>query len=122
MKQFTCVTCRNRCRITISFENGEYAFFGNKCENGALFAKNELNAPVRSLAIMVRTIFPDTPVLSVRTSCEVPQRKIKKIVQVLSKVLITERKKTGDIIAKNISRTGCDIIATSDMRYGVAAR
>jgi len=115
MKQISCITCQKCCRITIDIENGEQTFSGNKCENGTIFAKTGQNAPARSLKIMVRTVFPDIPVLSVRTSGEIPKNKIKKIVKVLSKVLITERMKIGDIVVQNISRTGCDIIATSDM-------
>jgi len=117
MKQITCIACQKCCRITIEIENGKLTFSGNECEKGTLFAKAEQNAPARSLKIMVRTIFPDTPILSVRTSGEVPEKKIKKIVQALSKVLITKRMRIGDIVVQNISKTGCDIVVTSDMHY-----
>ena len=117
MKQITCITCPIGCHIEINIKDGEYLFSGNKCLEGALFAKAELTAPVRSLTTMVRTVFPDMPVLSVRTNGEVPKEKITKIVRKLSKVLITKRLKIGDVIVKNIYRTGCDIIATSDMNF-----
>ena len=116
MKQLTCIVCKKCCRITIEIENGVYSFYGNKCEKGTLFMISEQNAPSQSLATTIKTIFPDKPVLFVRTSGNIPKNKIKKIIQILSKVVITERKKTGDIVVQNISRTGCDIIATSDMR------
>jgi len=119
MKQITCITCPVSCRITIEVENGEYLFSGNKCINGAKFAYSELTAPVRSLATMVRTVFPDMPVLSVRTTKGVPKEKIKKIIRELSKVVITERKGVGDTIISNISGTRCDVIATSDMLFAV---
>jgi len=103
------------CRITVDYENGEYKFSGNKCDKGSKFAQAELTAPVRSLTTMVKTTFPDMPVLTVRTTKAVPKDKIPKIIRELSKVVVTERKSIGDIIVNNISKTGCDVIATSDM-------
>jgi len=119
MKQITCITCSSGCRINVDVEKGEHVFSGNKCIKGALFAKNELTAPVRSLTTMVKTAFPDMPVLSVRIKGEVPKKKIPKIIRELSNVLVTERKEIGETVVSNISRTGCDVIATSDMLWSL---
>ena len=115
MKQITCITCPIGCRITINIVDGEYVFFGNKCPKGIHFVKTELNAPVRSLTTTVRTVFPEMPVLPVRTRGEVPKDKIKEIIRDLSKVVITKKIGIGETVAANISGTGCDIIATSNM-------
>lgn len=103
------------CRITIDIDNGEHVFSGSQCKKGIQFAKTELTAPDHSLTTMVRTVFPDMPVLSVRTNGEIPKEKVKKIVKKLSRIVVTERKRIGDIIEENILKTGCDVIATSDM-------
>ncbi|MCL2764473.1 MAG: DUF1667 domain-containing protein [Treponema sp.] len=115
MKQITCINCDLECRVTINVIEGKYVFSGNKCNEGVKHLIDGLTAPTRSLMIMMKTAFPDTPFLSVRTNGEVPKNKVKKIVRVLSKVIITERKRIGDTIIPNISRTGCDVIAASDM-------
>jgi len=115
MKQITCITCPVGCRITVDVENGDHVFKGNKCDKGVRFALAELTAPFRSLTTMVKTVFPDMPVLSVRTKGEIPKNKISKVIKDLSNVLVTERKGIGDTVVINVSKTGCDVIATSDM-------
>ncbi|MCL2230671.1 MAG: DUF1667 domain-containing protein [Treponema sp.] len=97
-------------------KNGKRLFSGNGCGKGAQVAKRELSAPFRSLTTMVRTIYPDMPVLSVRTNGEIPKKKVKKIVKKLSRIVVTERKAVGEIVMENISKTGCDVVAAGDMK------
>lgn len=115
-KEITCITCPIGCRIAVDAGNGDYFFTGNKCPKGALFAKAEITAPVRTLTTTVRTVFPDMPVLPVRTNGEVPKEKISEIMKELSKVLITEKIGIGETVVKCISGTGCDIIATGKIK------
>jgi CxxC motif-containing protein len=115
MKHITCIICPIGCHIIANVVDGEYVFFGNKCPKGVHFAKTELIVPVRSLTTTVRTAFPETPVLPVRTNGEVPKEKITEIIRELAKVTVTERIGIGETVAVNISGTGCDIIVTSDM-------
>ena len=111
----TCITCPVGCRVTARKTDGEFVFTGNKCPRGASFAQAELTFPVRSLTTTVRTVFPDMPVLPVRTSGEVPKEKITEIMRELAQVVITERMSIGDTVAADIAGTGCDIIAANDM-------
>ena len=111
----TCITCPIGCRITVEVTDGVYAFSGNKCPKGAEFAKTEMTAPMRSLTTTVRTVFPDMPVLPVRTRGELPKGKIPEIMRELSKVVITEKINIGETIVDDILGTGCDIIATNEM-------
>jgi len=104
------------CRITIDVEDGEHVFSGNQCKKGVQVVKSELSAPACSLTAMVRTIYPDMPILSVRTNGEIPRKKVKRIVKKLSRIIVTERKAVGEIVVENISRTGCDVIAAGDMK------
>jgi CxxC motif-containing protein len=123
MKQITCINCPMGCRVSAeakvdvnrSENHVEYRFSGNQCKRGEEFAITELTSPVRSLTTTVRTVFPGIPVLPVRTRGEVPKGKITEIIRELSKVLITEKTGIGEIIIANVSGTGCDIIASSDI-------
>ncbi|MCL2244272.1 MAG: DUF1667 domain-containing protein [Treponema sp.] len=111
----TCITCPAGCRIAVETVNGEFIISGNKCQKGALFAKTEMTSPFRSLTTTVRTIFPDVPVLPVRTNGEVPKEKITDIIRELSGVIITEKISIGETVVSDVSGTGCDIIATSNI-------
>ena len=117
MKQISCIMCLTGCRINVDVENSKHIFSGHKCEKGIEYAKSEFKAPVCSLTTMMKTKFPDAPVLSVRTSGEIPQKKVPRIIRKLSKIIVTERKQIGDTVISNISGTGCDIIATSDISW-----
>jgi CxxC motif-containing protein len=115
MKQITCITCPIGCRVSIDIQDDKFIVSGNKCKKGEEFARTELTSPVRSLTTTVRTAFPEMPVLPVRTRGEVPKEKIKNIMGELSGIMITEKIGIGETVAANISGTGCDIIATSNM-------
>jgi len=114
-KQLTCIVCPIGCRVSADNRDGEFIFSGNRCPRGAEFARVELTAPARSLTTTVRTVFPEAPVLPVRTNGEVPKKIIPALMRELSTALVTERIGIGGTVIRDILGTGCDIIATSDM-------
>jgi len=114
MRQITCIICPIGCRLTINI-NGKVFINGNKCQKGADFAMTELTSPVRSLTTTLRTIFPEVPVLPVKTKGEVPKAKIYDIMKALSSVIIIKKTEIGDIVVKNILDTGCDIVAAGEV-------
>ena len=70
---------------------------------------------MRSLTTTVRTVFPETPVLPVRTDGEIPKESIPAVMLKLSKILVTERIGIGAAVVGSMPEIGCSIIATSDM-------
>ena len=113
--KITCIICPVGCRIITEIANEELTISGNKCSKGFDFAKAETESPVRSLTTTVRTVFLEMPVMPVKTSRDVPKDKMFEIISELSNIMITEKIGIGDIVAADISGTGCDIIATSNM-------
>jgi CxxC motif-containing protein len=69
---------------------------------------------MRSLTTSVKTAFPDSPVVSVRTDGEIEKAKLIDVAKALGQVIVEHRVKIGDIIAKDICGTGVNIICTSD--------
>jgi CxxC motif-containing protein len=115
MKLITCIICPIGCRISIDTSKPKFVFSGNQCKKGMEFAKTELMFPVRTLTTTVRTVFPQIPVVPVRTSGEVPKEKIPEIMKELSKINISKKIGIGEKLVTNILDTECDIILTSDM-------
>ena len=101
--------------MSAELHNDKYVFSGNNCSQGAEFAERELNDPKRSLTTTVRTVFPDAPVIPVRTSIEIPKHLIPAVMKQLSNILIENRVSIGTAIVSNILETGCDIVITSNM-------
>lgn len=119
MKMLTCIACPLGCRITVQMQEGQYTFSGNRCARGLDFARTELTAPTRSVTTTVRTLYPDAPVLPVRTKGEVPKEMIPEIIRILSGVSVSERIGIGETVVADILGSGCDVIATNSMLKSV---
>lgn len=113
-REIVCIVCPNGCRIQCTPSSGGYVFSGNKCPRGAEYAKTELMRPMRTLTTSVRTAFPDSPVVSVRTDGEIDKSKIREVIAALGAVTVTERIKIGDVVAQNVCHTGVNIICTTN--------
>ncbi len=109
-----CIVCPNGCRIRCAQTEGEIVCSGQKCKRGETYAAAELTHPMRSLTTSVKTAFPESPVVSVRTDGEIEKAKLIDVAKALGSVIVNQRVKIGDIIAENICGTGVNIICTSD--------
>lgn len=111
-----CIGCPMGCSLQVEVTGEEILVSGNSCKRGEDFAMSEIKNPRRSLTTTVRTIFKDMPLLPVRTDGEVPKDKIFQAMEVLNKVVITERVKCSDVVVENILESGCNVIATASIK------
>ena len=114
VKEIVCIVCPNGCRIRCEQAAGRLTCTGQKCKRGEAYAAAELTHPMRSLTTSVKTVFPDAPVVSVRTDGEIEKNKLFDVTKALGGVVVDQRVKIGDIIAANICNTGVNVICTSD--------
>lgn len=116
MKEFTCIVCPNGC--TLHYDEVTHVCTGNRCPRGANYAENEVNHPMRSLTSSVRTSLPEYPVVSVRTSTEIPKGMVFEIMKAINKVTIQDYLPLNSVVIKNVLNTGADIITTTPMKKG----
>ncbi|MDP3448265.1 MAG: DUF1667 domain-containing protein [Eubacteriales bacterium] len=114
IREIVCIVCPNGCRIRCAQTPDGLQCSGQKCKRGVDYAAAELTHPMRSLTTSVKTAFPDSPVVSVRTDGEIEKAKLIDVAKALGQVIVEHRVKIGDIIAKDICGTGVNIICTSD--------
>lgn len=115
-KDMVCIVCPNGCKIHSELDgNGNLSITGNRCVRGIKFAKDEMTGPTRSLTTTVATDFNHMPWLPVRTDGDIPRELMFKALDELSKLIITERVKCGQIIYENLLDTGVNVIATMDI-------
>ncbi len=114
MKELVCIVCPNSCKLFID-DNNEVT--GAKCPRGKKFAQEEMTCPKRTICTTVATVFEDYPVLSVRTSEEIPKEKIFELMKLVNEIKLDKRVNRGDVIIKNVLNTGVDLISTSNMLY-----
>ena len=114
-KKIICIVCPRGCHITAEKTDNGILVKGNACKRGHDFTVLEITAPRRSLTTTVRTIFPQFPVLPVRTDTELPKELLSDAMRIIDNILVDEKVRMHDIIIKDILGTGCNIIASSDL-------
>ncbi len=96
-------------------DDGTITVTGNSCPRGELFAQQELTAPKRTICSTVATTFPDTPVLPVRVSTDIPKDRIFDVMNAINDVCVTTPVKRNDVLIRDVLGTGADVIVTSDL-------
>jgi len=116
MKDIVCIVCPNSCHLQIDPKTNRV--IGQLCARGTKFAIQELHEPLRTLTTSVKTTFEHKPLVSVRTSGEVPKRLIGTIMRQLKDIVISEPLPRGTVIVENVAETGVSIITTSSIPKG----
>jgi CxxC motif-containing protein len=114
-KAFTCIVCPNGCRLEAEQGPSGISVRGNQCKRGAAFARAEMTCPTRTLTTTVRTVFPWSPVLPVRTDGEIPKGRIGDLMALLRGLVIREPLGIGEAAAENVLGLGRNIIVTSNI-------
>ncbi|MBQ6489756.1 MAG: DUF1667 domain-containing protein [Solobacterium sp.] len=111
MKKMICIICPNGCELEI---DDTERVTGNLCPKGRQFALQELKDPRRSVSTTCRTVFPDLPVVPVRTEQEIPKHLMKDAVRAISEIVIDRHMRIGETVAENILNTGVNVILCTD--------
>ena len=113
-REIVCIVCPNGCRILCKPAEGGVRFSGQKCKRGEVYATAELTHPMRSLTTSVKTVFPDSPVVSVRTNGEIEKALIPQALEALKNVRVEKRIRLGDVVLKNVCDSGVDVVCTTN--------
>ena len=108
MTELTCIVCPRGCTLRIEERDGRFTVTGNACKRGEQFATAEMTCPTR-------TVFPEVPVISVRTSAEIPKDKIFDVMREINRARVTHPMKRGEAVLPNVLGLGVDIIITSGL-------
>lgn len=117
MKNLICIECPIGCALQAGKSGEQWIVKGNRCRKGEQFAINELTDPRRSVCSTVKTTFKEVPRLSVKTNGEVPLKSIFEVMERINAVTLDHPVHIGEIIIENVSNTGINVIATSDLYY-----
>ena len=107
-----CIVCPKSCRIT-AIPGDPPAITGHSCKRGYRFALDELTAPKRTVCTTVKTVFPEAPVLPVKTSAEIPKDKIFDLMRAVNAFTLEKRVARGESVIPNALSLGVDVVATS---------
>ena len=112
MRELICINCPRGCRLKV---DDDFNVTGNFCPRGAIYAKNELTHPVRTLASTVKVQSSLERRLPVKSSEPLPKEKVFDAVKELDKVEIKTPVHIGDVVIANVCNTGVNIVATKNI-------
>jgi len=116
-KDIICILCPKGCRIGVTGEPREDGtnIEGAECVEGRKHAVREATNPCRLVCTSVEVDGGDMPLLSVRTAQAVPKGKVMDCLRELAGVRMAAPVSLGQIIVRDILRTGIDVIATREV-------
>lgn len=112
MRELICINCPRGCRLKV---DDDFNVTGNFCPRGAIYAKNELTHPVRTLTSTVKVKSTLERRLPVKSSEPLPKEKVFDAVKELDKVEIKTPVHIGDVVIANVCNTGVNIVATKNI-------
>ena len=113
VKHLTCIQCPKGCRLTVTLGSaGIDAIEGNGCDLGPIWAKKEVEDPVRTLTTSVRVLRGREDLVSVRTAGPIPRRLVAEALSVAKELRIEAPVVLGRVVAENLAGTGVSLVAT----------
>ncbi len=112
MRELICINCPRGCRLKV---DDNLNVTGNFCPRGAIYAKNELTHPVRTLTSTVKVQSTLERRLPVKSSEPLPKEKVFEAVRELDEANVNAPVHIGDIVVRNVAQTGINIIATKNI-------
>lgn len=114
MREMTCIQCPKGCRLAVTQNpDGSVADVGgNGCDLGPIWARQEVEDPVRTLTTSVRVLRGQEDLVSVRTTSAIPRRLLAEALAVAKELRIEAPVAVGRVVAENLAGTGSSLVAT----------
>jgi CxxC motif-containing protein len=115
-RELTCINCPMGCTLSVEIERNEVIkVTGHTCPKGETYAHKEITSPTRIVTSTIPVRNGSLPVVSVKTSCDIPKNKIRDCITALRGISVTAPVHIGDIILSDVAGTGSSIIATKNI-------
>jgi len=112
-RKITCIECPVGCQLEINEEGGHViSLTGNQCEKGEVYAKQEIENPMRVLTTTIVTEGLDLKLVPVRTSGPIPKARLLEAMALISRTRLTHPVKVGDVVIKDLLNLGVDLVTS----------
>ena len=113
-RELTCIVCPIGCALTVSDEDGELKVSGNTCPRGAVYGKNEVTNPTRTLTTTVRVGNREKTVVAVKSDRPIPKGMLFDAMKEINLLRVEAPIKIGDVLCADLLGV-CDIVATAEV-------
>lgn len=111
-RAMTCIECPQGCRLEVEADGSRFiSVTGYKCKRGEAYARQETEAPMRTLTTAVLTRGLELKMLPVRTSRPIPRGKLGEAMEAVKRLVVTTPVKAGTVIAPDFLGLGADLVA-----------
>ncbi len=114
MTKLICIMCPKGCHLTVDEDHPDRVI-GNDCPRGEAYAKDEVTHPTRVITSTVAISGSFLKRCPVKTSAPIPKALIFEAMKTLDTVRLTAPVSVGQVVVKDVCKTGVDVIATRDM-------
>ncbi len=100
-RTLTCINCPLGCAVTVTLEDGEIrSVTGNTCKRGAVYARQEVAAPVRTVTTTLPVQGGVWPTVPVKTARPIPKDRILDCVRSLRSMTLAAPVRLGQTVAQ----------------------
>ena len=115
-RKLICINCPLGCSLTVTLNGGVVvSVAGNTCPRGEAYGRKECTHPTRIVTGTVRITGGTLPVVSVKTSSDIPKEKMQECAAQLKTVVVSAPVHIGDVILENAAGCGVPVIATKNV-------
>ncbi len=116
LKEMICVSCPIGCslKVEIGQDGSVTNVEGNQCNRGHTYAINEITRPMRMLTTTIAVEGGKYPLVALRSAQPLPKELLLQSMKLVNTTKVKAPVKLGDVLIKNILKTGVDLIATAD--------
>lgn len=114
MKEMICIVCPVGCHLQV--DEKSMAVTGNGCIRGEVYGRKEMINPVRHITSTMGVANGEAPIVSVKTSKEVPKNKIFAVMDEINHTMVDAPVACGEVLIRNVCGLGSDIVATKTIK------
>ena len=112
----TCIECPKGCSLEVETDGSRViSVAGEKCKRGPLYARQEIEAPMRTLTTCVLTRGLELKMLPVRSSKPIPKEKLFAAMDAVKRITVTSTVKAGTVVAPDFLGLGVDLLACREL-------
>ncbi len=114
-RKIRCIECPKGCFLSVEIEDSKVvSISGNECPKGKKYAISEIENPVRILTSSVLSQGLALKMIPVRTDRSIPRTALKKAMEEIKRIKISQPVRVGTVIVENFLNLGVNLVATRD--------
>jgi len=116
-RELPCIECPKGCRLSVDAEDGHViTLTGNQCPKGAIYGRQEIENPLRTLTTSVAAVGLELPMVPVRTSLPIPKSKLAEAMEAVRGIRLSRPIAIHETVVPQFLGLPVDLIATRTVR------